>query len=183
MAFHWVDWVIVALIGLSMLTGLFRGFVKELIALCVWVIGFWLAFHYMYVVDAWYAPYLQDKTIRIAVSFVSILVATIIVGGIINATLGFIMRRSGLSGTDRLLGMLFGVVRGIFIVSLLMLVIKMTSIPFEEYSQKALLYEKFSPLVNWMYGYMPDVMKHMNESNKNTHESDLHMSTEDIIHK
>mgnify|MGYP006371064045 FL=1 len=46
LAFHWVDYVIIAIIGLSVITGLFRGFVKELIALTVWVLAIWLALNY-----------------------------------------------------------------------------------------------------------------------------------------
>ena len=42
MQLQWVDLAIIAVIGLSVLTGLFRGFVKELVALCVWILAIWL---------------------------------------------------------------------------------------------------------------------------------------------
>ena len=159
MSLHWVDYVILAVIGLSVLTGLFRGFVKELIALCVWIMAIWLAYTYSQQVEPWLQPYIQDKTVRIAVSFVAILLATIIVGGLINALLSFILRRSGLSGTDRVLGMGFGFVRGAFIVALMMAVVKMTSLPHEQYSSQSKLYTKFDPMVSWLSTYMPGVIQ------------------------
>lgn len=158
MAWHWVDYVIIAIIGLSVLTGLFRGFIKELVALCIWILAIWLALKYSSRLDPWLSPYISDKTIRMGVGFVAILIGTIIVGGIINTILSLILRGSGLSAMDRLLGMGFGCVRGVFIVAFIMLVIKMTSLPFERYADHSQLYRKFDPLVNWLYGYAPQLI-------------------------
>lgn len=165
-AWHWIDYVIIAVIGLSILTGLFRGFVKELIALCVWILAIWLAFTYSQTAAPWLQSYIQDKTARTAVAFVAILLATLIVGGLINALLSFILHRSGLSGTDRILGMAFGFVRGVFIVALVMLVVKMTSVPDKDYRSQSYLYAKFDPLVNWLYGFTPEFIKKMNVLDK-----------------
>lgn len=160
MSWHIIDFVIIAVVGLSVITGLLRGFVKELIALCVWILAIWLAFKYSTEVNTWLKPYIQDMTARSVVAFVGILLATIVVGGLFNAVLSFILRRSGLSGTDRLLGMGFGFVRGVFIVALLMLVVQMASIPYQSYAEQSRLYNKFDPLVNWLSGFMPEFIKH-----------------------
>lgn len=180
MSWHWLDYVIIAVIGLSVITGLFRGFVKELIALCVWVLAIWLALTYSSVVDPWLKPYIQDKTARTVVAFVAILLVTIIVGGLFNAMLSFILRRSGLSGTDRLLGMGFGFVRGVFIVSLLMVVVKMTTVSHQEYTNKSILYSKFEPLVNWIYGYMPGLIKQVGVFDRKDKENSMTLDTKDI---
>ena len=152
----WVDLVIIAIIALSVITGLIRGFVKELVAVCVWILAIWLALNYSQALDPWLQNYIQDKTARSVVGFIAILLGTLIAGGITNAILGFIMKRTGLSGTDRILGMGFGFVRGVFIVALIMLVIKMTSLPYQQYSSNSVLYAKFDPVVNWLYGMMPN---------------------------
>ncbi|RMX18217.1 CvpA family protein [Legionella jordanis] len=159
MQLHWVDLLIVAVVGLSVLTGLIRGFVKELIALAVWILAIWLAFSYSQSLDPWLQKYIQDKTARTVTGFIVILVAVLITGGIINATLSFILRRSGLSGTDRLLGMGFGFVRGVFIVALVMAAVKMTSVPYKTYSDNSMLYAKFDPVVDWLYAQMPEFIK------------------------
>jgi len=173
MSWHWVDYVILAIIGLSVLTGLFRGFVKELIALCVWILAIWLAYTYSQAVDPWLQPYIQDSTARRAVSFVGILIATIIVGGLFNALLSFILRRSGLSGTDRVLGVGFGFVRGVFIVALMMVVIKMTSLPHQQYSSQSKLYAQFDPMVSWLSTFTPDLIQHVKIFDKTEHVIDI----------
>ncbi len=161
MSWYWLDILIIGVIALSVITGLFRGFVKELIALCVWILAIWLAFTYLSVVDQWLLPYIAEKTARTVVAFIGILIATLIGGAIVNALLSLILRRSGLSGTDRLLGMGFGLVRGVFIVALMMLVIQFTSIPYQAFSQQSKLYAKFDPLVNWLSKFMPGVIQHV----------------------
>lgn len=156
---YWVDIAIVIIIGLSVFTGLIRGFVKELIALAVWILAFWVAYHYSHHLDPWLQKYIQDQTVRKVTAFILVLIGTLVAGGLVNAILGFIMKRSGLSGTDRILGMGFGFVRGVFIVALIMVVIKMTSLPHEEYSKESKLYAQFDPVVNWLSTLMPDVIQ------------------------
>ncbi|OGV39322.1 MAG: colicin V synthesis protein [Legionellales bacterium RIFCSPHIGHO2_12_FULL_42_9] len=151
-----VDYGIIVIIGLSMITGLFRGFVKELIALCVWLLAFWLGYKYAHVLTPWLKPYIDDQTIRMAASFILILLATLLMGGLVNAVLSFILYRTGLNGTDRILGMVFGFVRGTFIVSLFIVVLNMTSFSKkEDYAHKSLFYAQFNPLVHWLSKLMP----------------------------
>lgn len=166
MQLQWVDIAIIAIIGLSVLTGLFRGFVKELVALCVWVIAIWLGMHYSQSLDPWLQSYIQEQSARTAVAFVIILFGTLFVGGVINAILSFILKRAGLSGTDRTLGMGFGFIRGVFIVALLMVAIKMTSLPYQKYSQDSRLYARFDPVVNLLYEHLPEFIKQIKAVDK-----------------
>lgn len=173
MQVHWIDIAIVAVIGLSVLTGLFRGFVKELVALCVWLMAIWLGFNYSQSIDPWLQPYVANQSARSAIAFIIILFASLLAGGIINALLSFILKRSGLSGTDRTLGMVFGFARGAFIVALLMIAVKMTSMPYQQYAQESVLYAQFNPLVDVIYAHLPDVIKQIKTVDKS--------STADII--
>jgi len=166
MLLQWVDIAIIGVIGLSLLTGLFRGFVKELVALCVWILAIWLGYHYSESLDPWLQSYIQDKSARTAIAFMIILFATLLAGGIVNATLSFILKRAGLSGTDRTLGMVFGFVRGVFIVALLMVAVKMTSLPYEEFAHESKFYARFDPLVAMLYGHVPDFIKQVKTVDK-----------------
>lgn len=153
---QWVDIAIVTVIGLSVLTGLFRGFIKELVALCAWALAIWLGFKYSHGLDSWLQPYIQEPSPRTVVAFIIILFATLFAGGVVNALLSFILKRAGLSGTDRTLGMAFGFLRGVFIVALIMVSVKLTSLPYQQYAQDSKLYAKFDPLVAWMSSKMPE---------------------------
>lgn len=166
MQLHWVDLAIIAIIGLSVLTGLFRGFVKELVALCVWILAIWLGFNYSQSLDPWLQSYIQEQSARNAVAFVIIMFATLFAGGVVNALLSFILKRAGLSGTDRTLGMGFGFLRGVFIVALLMVAVKMTSLPYQQYSQNSSLYARFDPVVSLIYAHLPEFITQMKAVDK-----------------
>ncbi|HAT1596239.1 TPA: CvpA family protein [Legionella pneumophila] len=166
MQLQWVDIAIVAIIALSVLTGLFRGFVKELVALCVWVLAIWLGFNYSQILDPWLSSYIQEQSVRTVIGFIIILFATLFVGGVVNAILSFILKRAGLSGTDRTLGMGFGFLRGVFIVALIMVAVKMTSLPYQEYSQKSKLYARFDPVVALLYSHLPEFIKQVKSVDK-----------------
>lgn len=160
-----VDGVILVILMLSILTGMFRGFLKEFIALFVWIAAIWLGFKYADYVGGFLVSYIHEDMARHAVGFIIILLAVIISGSIINVILGFILKRTGLSGTDRLLGIIFGFVRGVFIVSLIILAVRVTNLlPVEEYVNKSILYSKFTPVVNWMYNISPSFVKDVNKS-------------------
>lgn len=166
MQLQWVDLAIIAIIGLSVLTGLFRGFVKELVALCVWILAIWLGFNYSQSLDPWLNSYIQEQSARNAVAFVIIMFATLFAGGVVNAILSFILKRAGLSGTDRTLGMGFGFLRGVFIVALLMVAVKMTSLPYQQYSQDSKLYARFDPVVALIYAHLPEFIIKMKAVDK-----------------
>ena len=167
MQLQWVDIAIISVIGLSVLTGLFRGFVKELVALFIWILAIWMGYHYAEHFDVLLQPYVQEKSVRTGIAFIGLLFATLLVGGVINTILSFILKRAGLSGTDRTLGMGFGFLRGIFIVALIMVAVKMTSVPSHEYIQKSMLYAQFDPLVSWLSQRMPDLIKQVKTADNN----------------
>ena len=158
---NWADCIVLLVIGLSMLTGFVRGLVKESIALSVWIAAFWLAFTCSQYVIPWLAPYLQDKTVRSIVAFMLVLFATLIAGAILNILIGLVLHRSGLSPIDRLLGMIFGLVRGILIVSLIMLVLSLTGISDASLRKNTRLYATFDPLVTWLHSFVPSFIHKM----------------------
>lgn len=166
MDLNWIDISILLVIGLSVITGLLRGFVKEVIALCTWILALWLAYSYSESVEYFLKPYIDDEAARSIIAFIAVLLATLLAGAIVNALLSFILKRSGIGGTDRLLGMGFGFVRGVLIVSLIMMAVKMTSLPYEKFSAESKVYSKFDPIVNSLYVYMPGFIKKLGEIDK-----------------
>ncbi|MCH9756043.1 MAG: CvpA family protein [Gammaproteobacteria bacterium] len=158
MTLHWVDYAIILIMALSVLTGLIRGFVRELIALCVWVVAIWVGYTYAPVVSPMLRSYLQDNTLRTTASFVLLLLATLLVGGLLSTALSFILNRSPLKGTDRLLGMGFGLVRGVFIVALLIGVLNLTSLAKDSEFKHSHLYARFKPVSQWLFSFVPQVL-------------------------
>jgi membrane protein required for colicin V production len=163
MAWHWVDYAIIVVVGLSVITGLMRGFVKEIIALGIWIIAIWIGFKYSPVLSASLKPYIPDNSLRGILSFVVLLLGVIIVGGLLNMLLSLILNRSGLKGTDRLLGMGFGFVRGTFIVALLIGVINLTSLAQNTDFKHSKIYARFIPVSTWMFSFMPNILEQVHD--------------------
>lgn len=155
MQLQWIDLVIIAVIGLSALTGLFRGVVKEVIALGIWILAIWLGYNYSQSLDPWLQSYIQEKSARTVVAFLIILFGTLLAGGIVNTILSFMLKSTGLSGMDKILGMVFGFARGVFIVALILAAVKMTSLPYQQYVQNSKVIAQLNPVVNWISGYLP----------------------------
>ncbi len=162
MTLHWVDYAIILVLSLSVLTGLVRGFVRELIALCVWVTAIWVGYTYAPEVSPLLRSYLHDGALRTTVSFILILLATLLVGGLTSTALSFVLNRSPLKGTDRLLGMGFGFVRGVFIVALLIGIVNLTSLAKDSEFKHSRLYARFKPISEWLFSFMPQVLQQVN---------------------
>ncbi len=170
--FETIDYIILGVIGLSVITGIFRGFVKESVALVVWIVAIWCAYHYANTIEIWFKSYIDDASVRTIISFIAILIVVVVLGAILNALLSFVLHKTGLSGTDRFLGMLFGFVRGVFIVALIILVLNMTSMAKkEDYAHHSVLYTKFDPLVHWLSSMMPSLLKQASLFDKEEDES------------
>lgn len=159
MDMNWIDLAIIVIVGISMLTGLFRGLVKEVIALITWIVAIWLAMHYTDSFSNILTPYIKDQKIRSAMTFIDITLSVLIVGAILNAILSFIFKRAGMSGTDRLFGLGFGFLRGVLIIGLVMMIVDMTSLPVKEYRHDSVLYSKFDPLELFLKEHMSDYIQ------------------------
>ena len=112
-----VDYILAAAVLLSVLFGVVRGFLRESIALLGWLVGLWLAWRHAGVVEPYLGGALAGTELQQWVARSLVLLAVVVVAWILGALLSYLVQRSGLTlGVDRLLGGLFGLVRGAVIV-------------------------------------------------------------------
>lgn len=111
-----VDWLIIAVVVVSTLLSLKRGFVKEILSLVSWVVAFVVAVKFADQMQALLVEQVQSDQIRYIVAFVSLFIASLVVGALVSFLLGSLIQVTGLSSTDRVLGMVFGFARGSMVV-------------------------------------------------------------------
>ncbi len=113
---NWADWTIVAIVAVSSLFGLMRGFIKEALSLLVWVVATCvaIAFHerLALVLDKW----ISTPSIRTLLAYAALFIGTLVIGSLITRLLHSLVEASGLGGLDLLLGMVFGALRGVLLV-------------------------------------------------------------------
>ena len=151
----WLDLLIIGIIVLSALISLIRGFVKESISLVTWIIAAVLAFRYFAPLSELLEPYLSAPTIRSITAFSILFVSTLIVGAIINFIMSQLVSKTGLSGTDKTLGVIFGGARGVLIVTMTVLLASLTPMPEAQWWQDSAMVGFFQQLAEWIKGIIP----------------------------
>ena len=121
-----VDWILLAVLGLSLLLGLWRGIIHEVLSLVGWVAAFYVSQMYAPLAAAWLPMEGSSQMLRYAagfvVVFVAVLVATVLVSWVVKKLISAV----GLGPLDRLLGSLFGLMRGVVILLAVTVLVGMT---------------------------------------------------------
>lgn len=154
MALTWVDYFIIGVVSLSAIVGFIRGFIREAISLAAWVGAFavgWFFFRDLAPHLAW----VSEPSLQLGAAFAILFFCTLLVGAVINFLIGQLMEKSGLSGTDRLAGFVFGTARGAILIAFLVLLAGLTSFPENPMWQEAQLIEHFRELAIWLRDLMP----------------------------
>ncbi|EPA98994.1 CvpA family protein [Pseudomonas umsongensis] len=149
MPFTWVDWAIVAIVAISALISLSRGFVKEALSLVTWIIAGAVAWMFGGSLSEYLVGYIQTPSARIITGCAIMFVATLIVGAMINYLIGELVRVTGLSGTDRFLGMAFGAARGVLLVVVAVGLLSLGPVQQDEWWKQSQLVPKFLLVADW----------------------------------
>jgi membrane protein required for colicin V production len=121
-----VDWILLAVLSLSLLVGLWRGLVQEVLSWVGWVVAFYLAQMFAPDAAAWLPMTGSSQMLRYAAGFVSVFAAVLIATAMVSWLIKKLVSAVGLGLLDRLLGSLFGVLRGVVLLLAVTVVVGMT---------------------------------------------------------
>ncbi|MBW8190403.1 CvpA family protein [Neiella marina] len=150
----WIDYTILVVIAVSALVSLIRGFTREAISLVTWVVAFFIASQF-YQDLAVFITGIDDALLRDAAAIAALFVVTLILGALVNTVIAGLVDKTGLSGTDRVLGLVFGGLRGVLIVcALLFFMDAFTGAAQSQWWQDSLLIPEFKIVVRWFFDYI-----------------------------
>lgn len=154
----WVDFVIPGVIVISALFSLLRGFVREALSLMGWLAAFWVALTFSNSLAQQFLMSIGLPSVRMVVSFTLLFVVTLVLTAIVNRLAGQLVKRTGLTGTDRMIGMVFGVARGVVLVAVMVLMAGMTTMPQDPWWHESRLIGVFEQLAIWLQqNVAPDI--------------------------
>ena len=156
---NWVDWVILVVLGFSALVGIKRGFVKEALSLSTWVMAIVVAVILNERLSLYLMEYIANEKLRYLVAFVLLFVATLLLGALASSLMTQIIKVAGLKDTDRLLGMAFGLARGVVLMVALLLVFReVAPDETEDALEESLLGPHLQVVEEWVRELLTDVV-------------------------
>ncbi|RUM93943.1 MAG: CvpA family protein [Thiothrix sp.] len=153
---HWVDIIVFVVIGFSVVIGLFRGLVKEAISLATWILGVWVGLSFASSFGEKLPFQVGDETVQMVIAFAIIFLVILVVGGIVNYLIGQLVDKTGLSGTDRSMGLVFGFLRGGLIISIMVLLATLTNMPNEDWWKQSMTLPFFYDVAVYLKDLLPE---------------------------
>jgi len=143
-----IDYVLLGVLALSTVVSLFRGFFKEAISVCTWVAALWAAWRFGPQLADGLAQWLSTSVLRLWAARVIILIGVLFIGGLLNWLFGMLLHRTGLSGTDRVIGMVFGAGRGVILVGIIVVILELMGFDETPWWQESKLIPYAAPVVD-----------------------------------
>jgi len=169
-----IDYGIIGIISISVLVGLLRGFVRDSMSLMTWIVAAILAVSYCEEVAVWFTS-ISIVGVRLLLAFILILLTTLIVGGIVSHLLSKLIHSTKFSITDRIVGILFGLARGVAITAfgilMAVLIVKPSNLSKNERWKASILIPQFEPTSLWIKAQLPEaIVKFFEDPAKNSDE-------------
>ena len=139
---NFVDWTIIVVITASVVLSIIRGFVKEFLSLFIWVIAFFAAVNFEFLATPKINEFLGNPDISKIISYVVVFIIALFLGGLVIKFLSGLVKWSGASGFDKLLGVLFGFTRGLLILFIIFLLL-----PASAHSNESMTNSKLVPII------------------------------------
>jgi membrane protein required for colicin V production len=150
------DLIVIVIVIVSVGLSIWRGLVREVLALMSWIGAFWLAKLFAVIVAGWLPASIAHQGLRLMIGFVAVMLASLLVFSLIMMLIVHLVKVAGLTASDRMLGAFFGLIRGMLVAVIVVLLGGMTSAPREPYWRNALLSPPLVAAALWVKPWLPD---------------------------
>jgi membrane protein required for colicin V production len=125
------------------------------LALVTWIAAFWLAWTFGPAVSAHFEHSIEVPAVRLVVGYGLCFVAVLVLGALLRFVIHRLVESTGLSGTDRLLGMCFGFARGVLLVTLMVFLVGFTAFTRHAWWRQSALLPQFQAAASWLGERLP----------------------------
>lgn len=144
-----LDWAIVVVLAISTLMSLRRGFLKEALSLGTWIAAFVVARQFHEPMDQLLDTQIIDPLMRSIAAFAALFIGTLLVGAALGFLLGALVNATGLSSTDRVLGMVFGFARGALVMTVVIGLLNLTPLVKDTWYTRSSFAPHFETVAQW----------------------------------
>jgi membrane protein required for colicin V production len=142
-----VDYILLAAFAASVVVGYFRGFVREAMSLINWALALWLAWRFSGLLEP-LLDAISSQLLKLWLARVVVFVGALLLGALLSHGIALLVRKTGLTGTDRALGMSFGAARGLLVIGALVIVFQMLEMDREPWWQDSVLVPRTAALTS-----------------------------------
>lgn len=140
-----VDYILLVAFMISVGIGFFRGFFREALSLANWLLALWLAWRFSGVLDPLLAS-VSSPALQLWLARILVFLGALLVGALLAHVVVLVVRKSGLNGTDRALGMVFGAGRGVLVIGILVIVFQLLEMDREPWWEESVVVPKTAEL-------------------------------------
>jgi len=161
-----LDIIIAVIVVISLIVGLVRGFLKEVLSIIGWIASIWLAFTFGSNAGDFIHQYVQlpAEAFRTSAGFIAVFILSLFAFSIINWLIVKILTKAPIKGIDRFLGMIFGVVRAVAIVALVIVIGRGFNMDESDWWQRSASVAYFNPAADFLESLLPDSLRSDTES-------------------
>ena len=153
-----VDFVIIVAVLASILVGVIRGIVREAIAMTALLLAIWAALHLSPYAGGWLGSSMGSTELELWAGRFLVFVIILALGGLAGWGISKIVRMAGLSGTDRYLGGLFGLLRAVVLAGLFALLGRHAAFDVENWWLESSLMPYAETVADWIEVMAPKGM-------------------------
>jgi membrane protein required for colicin V production len=132
------DFVLLAILAISVVLGLLRGLLKEVLSLVAYASAFLAAIWWGPTISDWSAQWISQPFVSMALAYLGVFIAVLLSIGFVNMVLSALLSKTGLTPADHGLGAMFGLLRGVLFILILVILAGYTPLPEEPWWKNAM---------------------------------------------
>ncbi len=150
------DYVVFSIFIVSIVLSIIRGFIRETLSIAGWIVAFIIAGAYASYFEQFIPAEITGDALRFSIAFVLAFLSVLLMTALVTMLLITLIKGIGLGFIDRLLGSVFGFLRALIIVTLIVLIAGLTTIPSQGFWQQAVLSRPLEVIAMHVLPWLPN---------------------------